>query len=284
MKTFLEISITVNGNQRELLIPTLAELGCQGFQETDDSLLCYIDKSSWSDKQSQSLNAELKNILRIISVNTVIKFRDIVEENWNETWERTIKPIEIGNNLVIKPSWCDYENINNKIIIQIDPKMSFGTGYHETTRLTLRLLEKYVRVGCSVLDVGTGTGILAIAAVKLGAKYATGTDNDEWSINNANENIIVNQVEDKIEISNRGLSEFPDASYDVLTANLTLNTNIEFLDEFRRILRTNGILLLSGLLNKDKEEMIQHLMAKRFSIIEILTENDWIAIASQISL
>lgn len=284
---YLEISISANQVQQELLIPTMIELGCDGFQEMDNSLLCYIDKSRWTNEKYLSLKNDLKRILQIVSVNSAVEFREIVEENWNEQWERSLRPIEVGDKLAIKPSWCDYENNDNRIVIQIDPKMSFGTGYHETTRLTLRLLEKYIDVGFSppkadsMLDVGTGTGILAIAAIKLGATSAVGIDNDKWSIDNANENVIANRVDDKIEISDKTLTEFTDGSYNLIAANLTLNTNIELLDEFRRILCGDGTLLLSGLLDKDKEEMIQHLTAKRFSVIELISENEWIAIAAK---
>jgi ribosomal protein L11 methyltransferase len=279
MKTYLEISISANQEQREILIPTMVELGCEGFQETDFSLLCYLDKSHWNNDKYQFFKDQLKNILRTVFPNASISFREIVEKDWNEEWERTIQPIEIGNRLVIKPSWCQYSNVDNRIIIHIDPKMSFGTGYHETTRLTLIMIEKYLTAGYSVLDVGTGTGILAIAAVKLGARAAVGIDNDEWSIENANDNIITNQVSDRITITTKQLNEFLSSSFDLVTANLTLNTNIELLQQFSKVLKPNGILLLSGLLQKDEDKMLRHLNEKNFRVLEILRENEWIAIA-----
>ena len=229
MKSYLEISIASNEKQRELLIPTMTELGCEGFQETDTSLLCYLEKSRWNDKKFESLKADLKKILQTISVNAAVQFREFSEENWNERWEQTITPIEIGKRLVIKPSWSEYNNTQNRIVIQIDPKMSFGTGYHETTRLTLQLLEKHLKSDITMLDVGTGTGILAIAAVKLGASSATGVDIDEWSIENAKENVVNNSVQGQVTISNTPLREFQPHSFDLITANLTLNTNISYL-------------------------------------------------------
>ena len=281
MKTYIEISISADESQRELLIPTMVELGCEGFQEIDNALLCYVDKIRWTNERNELFKEQLKKLHQTISANASIQFREIIEENWNEQWERSIQPIEVGNKLVIKPSWCNYEKKNNRFVIQIDPKMSFGTGYHETTRLTLRLLEKYLHIESSMLDVGTGTGILAIAAIKLGARSAVGIDNDEWSIENARENVIINHVEDKVDISTKTLQEFPGSSFDIITANLTLNTNIDLLSGFKRLLQKSGVLLLSGLLASDKDKMMYAMQSNIFDVTEIISENEWIAIATK---
>jgi ribosomal protein L11 methyltransferase len=281
MKSYFEISITANERQRELLIPTLLELGCQGFQETESHLIGFLEKQDWSDDKFERLQIELRKILQTISVNAAIQFREVAEENWNEQWEKTIQPIEIGAKLVIKPSWCSHVNKDNRIIIQIDPKMSFGTGYHETTRLTLRLLEKHLTANSSVLDVGTGTGVLSIAAVKLGAKSAVGIDIDEWSIENAKENVAANSVAKNIVISSTPLHLLSSSSFDLITANLTLNTNIELLDQFYSRLFSKGLLLLSGLLQTDRDAMVNKLREHSFDVIEEITENEWTAIAAR---
>ncbi|MFI5252270.1 MAG: 50S ribosomal protein L11 methyltransferase [Bacteroidota bacterium] len=280
MKTYLEVSISASENQREMLLPTLIELGFQGFEETDTHLVSYLDKTRWNDGQIAKMRNDLKSLLREISVNADIQMREIREENWNALWEKTIQPIEVGNNLIIKPSWSDYHNIAGKIIVQIDPKMSFGTGYHETTRLTLRLLEKYLQPGNTLLDVGTGTGILAIAAVKLGAASAWGIDLDEWSIENAQENIASNGVSDKIAISNTPIDQI-NRNFHLIAANLTLNTNSELLPSLYNHLRDPGIILLSGLLTADAHVMRSRLQDNQFSIQEELFENEWIAIAAK---
>lgn len=286
-KTYLEISITANERQRELLIPIMLELGCQGFweptpagQETDAQLLCYIDKSLWNEGKSARLKEELKKILQTVLVDASIRFREIVEKNWNEQWERTIQPIEVGRRLVIKPSWSSYENREGRIVIQIDPKMSFGTGYHETTRLTLQLVEQYLQRNDGVLDVGTGTGILAIAALKLGASFAIAIDNDEWAITNARENVQINGLSDKIEITETPLNEIR-STFDVITANLSFHTIAELMKEFRKKLHGDGLLLLSGLLASDKKEILTCLEDTGFAVIETLAENEWIALAAR---
>ncbi|TAK63551.1 MAG: 50S ribosomal protein L11 methyltransferase [Bacteroidetes bacterium] len=280
-KTYLEVSITASSSQQELLIPTLIELGFQGFLEDDSGFKSYMDVSKWSEDRFNMLQNDLSSLLQTISSNAVFKFRTFQEENWNEQWEKSLRPVEVGEKIVIKPSWCEYDNVNKRIVIQIDPKMSFGTGYHETTRLTLQLLEKYLAFGSKVLDVGTGTGILAIAAIKLGASFAFGNDIDEWSIENAQENIIANGVSDKIDISYKSVQEISQNDFDIITANLTLNTNIELLPDFVRVLKPTGILLLSGLLQHDHEKMIEAITSQGLILLEELRENEWIALAAR---
>ncbi len=277
MKTYLEISISANKNQQELLIPTMTELGCHGFADTDTELLCYIDKSLWTDKKFEQLKYDMSKLLRIISSNSIIKFKDIEEENWNEQWEKSIDKLEIGNRIVIKPSWVEYTNTDNKIVIQIDPKMSFGTGHHETTKLTLQLLEKYIFDGASVLDIGTGTGILAIAAVKLGAKEALAIDNDEWSILNAKENVVANDLEDKIVVTDTALNFLNEAEYDIITANIMLTTIIEMLPETLKRLSQAGYVIFSGLLLIDETSFRQVIKKYKLKIIEIIYEGEWFA-------
>lgn len=281
MKTYLEISISAIKTQRELLIPTMVELGCHGFMETDSELLAYIDKGRIGSGSPDLFIEDLKKILQTISANLPISVREIKEENWNYLWEQSIKPIEIGKKIVVKPTWQNYDNPSGRIIIEIDPKMSFGTGYHETTRLTLRLAEKYVKPGDTVLDVGTGTGILAIAAVKLGASRAYGIDIDKWSINNATENVILNGLENKIKITGEDIEEIAISDFDILMANLTFNTNVELLPHFYRHIKDSGYLFLSGLLEKDGEAMEYELSVKNFKVLETVNEKEWIAIVSE---
>ncbi|RCK75186.1 MAG: Ribosomal protein L11 methyltransferase [Ignavibacteriae bacterium] len=280
MKTYIEISISANKTQQELLIPTMIEIGCHGFEERDNELLCYIDKSLWTDEKYDRLKSDLKKLLQTISSNSIIKISEIQETNWNAEWEKTITPIEVGKKLVIKPSWREYDKKEEKILIQIDPKMSFGTGYHETTRLTLQLLEKYIKNGDKVLDIGTGTGILAIAAIKLGANSALGIDNDEWALENANENIQANHLLNKIKISNQALNEINE-KFDLITANIMLTTIVDMLPEIERKLKDKGIVLFSGLLLEDEEKFKEAIKKHSIKILEKVSENEWLAFATQ---
>jgi ribosomal protein L11 methyltransferase len=278
METYLEIAIGAPEQQREILIAAMVELGCEGFQETESELLCYVKRGRLRGEAYERFQAELRALLAMFSSNATLRFREIADENWNEQWERTIQPIEVGQRFVVKPSWAHYDNVGGRIVLEIDPKMSFGTGYHETTRLMLLLMERYLHPGGSVLDVGTGTGILAIAALKLGARSAVGIDNDPWSIENAEENVAANAV--SVTISAAPLTACASSSMGMIAANLTLNTNLSMLGEFRRILSPGGLLLLSGLLLHDEAAMTDGLRRQGFLPVDRLVEHEWIALVA----
>lgn len=280
LRTYLEISIASTESQREILIPNLVELGCRGFQETDDALLCYFDKGRWDSSGYKRFKNDVRKILNMFSVHAEVSYREIEETNWNEEWEKSLKPIEVGTRFVIRPSWTKAVDRSGRIAILIDPKMSFGTGYHESTRLILGLLETQLTAGDLLLDVGTGTGILAIAAVKLGARAAVGNDIDEWALENALENITLNGVECSVTITEKTIESFPSSGFDTICANIMSTTILQMLPEFHRIAKPGGKLLLSGILTIERETIIAGLHSFHFDLREERTENEWIAIAA----
>ncbi len=280
MRIFLEVEIAATEFEREILLPDLVELGCEGFQDTETYLLCYFDKTHWDPAAYEQFKTSLHSILVKLQVDAEIRFSEIKERNWNEEWEQTLKPIEIGDRLVIKPSWSAYNNSSNRIIVQIDPKMAFGTGYHESTRLLISLIERYTLPGESILDVGTGTGILAITAVKLGAKSGMAIDIDPWAVENARENILLNGVEAGIIISDAALTSLEHWSFDSVYANITLVTIEELINEFHRVLRIGGKLFISGILTSDRGRALTLLNSSGFRYLADSRENEWIAIAA----
>jgi ribosomal protein L11 methyltransferase len=189
--------------------------------------------------------------------------------------------VEVSEKIIIKPTWREYGNREDKIIIEIDPKMAFGTGYHETTRLVLRALEKYIFPGCKMLDIGTGTGILAIASIKLGASKAIGIDTDEWSYQNAIENAIINNVADKFSAILGTIDNVDEDEFDIIAANINRNTILEILDKISTKLKSRGIFILSGILTSDKRMTEERLKLDGFELLEILSENEWIAMVSR---
>ena len=280
MKTFLRISVSGSRSQAESLLPSLIELGCLGFQETDTHLIGYVELPS-PPGESDRLKAAFSDVLRRISVNAEVTFEEVADRNWNAEWERTIRPIEVGARIAITPSWCEYRNDSGRIVLTIDPKMSFGTGYHETTRLMLILIERYIGAGMFVLDVGTGTGILAIAAVKLGAGSATGTDTDEWAVDNAVENVRLNHAEALVGIHHGSIPGTLPARPGMICANLTLNDLTTLLPRFRELLPGGGLLLVSGLLAGDEGPIGSALRRAGFTIVETVRENEWLAICAR---
>ena len=209
---------------------------------------------------------------------------NIVEDkNWNEEYEKNVKVIEVSERLVIKPSFKEYNTKGNQIVITIDPKMSFGTGEHETTKLILTILEKYISPGDFVLDVGSGTGILAIASVLLGGKKAIGIDNDEWCLLNGNENVKLNSLEEKVEIRLGEISQIEEKNFDLILANINKHILLEVATHIKSKIKKTGKLILSGLLESDADEILSIYSLSQFEMIEKKQFGDWIAIVFKVS-
>lgn len=276
----IEVEISADPALLENLSAILGQLGFEGFWEEAETLRGYISASRWSPR----LEEEVRSVTLLIARTSAtaaprIAVREIATQNWNREWEKTIQPIRVTDRIVIAPTWHPVEPEANDIVLTIDPKMSFGTGYHETTRLVLQLLEPRVRTGMTVLDLGTGTGILAIAALRLGAAHATGVDVDEWSYENALENVRLNGVTDRARILQGDLSAVPAGRFDMIFANIQLNVIEPILPDLRERLAPKGSILLSGLLLTDEERISAALVRAGLAAVERRTENEWLALA-----
>jgi ribosomal protein L11 methyltransferase len=278
----IEVAIEAEEELRDRIVALLGQLGFEGFWEDGSVLRSYISESRWTPAMPDEVERTVNLITRSSrSTRPAITTRRIQEQNWNEEWEKTIRPIHVSERTVITPSWHPYEAAAGELVLTIDPKMSFGTGYHESTRLILRLLEQNIRTGDSVLDMGTGTGVLAIAAVKLGAADATGIDIDEWSYDNACENIRLNHVEDRVTILHGDITTTPAGPFTLILANIQRTVLLEMLPALVRRLRAGGRLLLAGLLHDDREIMVEQLGREGMTLLEEVSENEWIAIAAR---
>lgn len=271
---YIKLVISIDDNYQETLISELLEMEFDAFEQLDGRIITYVPKERFSDVHRE----RIEGILRVYPGDGFIETEEVVaDQNWNEEWEKTIEAQSIGK-FYVKPTWHRGSAPADSILLEIDPKMAFGTGYHETTRLMLKLMPDLVNKDDLVLDAGTGTGILAIAAVKLGATQAFAFDIDEWSITNTKENILLNGVEDQVSVRKGSLGIIPSGSaYDVIFANIERNTILEMLPKLQQLLKKNGRMLLSGLLKKDEEPVSQKLEELDFKIREIRHENEWIA-------
>jgi ribosomal protein L11 methyltransferase len=278
-ETYLDIHIAVPPDEqiRELIPSAFADYPFEGFVEDDRGIHCFIKKDAWTVPVEPLIRefAELYNIPFIEYLGTT----EIKHRNWNEEWEKTIQPIHVSDRFIITPSWHPVEG-SGKTVIIIDPKMTFGTGYHETTRLVMRMMETHVRTGMNVLDVGTGTGILAIGAAALGARHIIGVDIDEWSLENGIENAERNNVSDRIDIRIGSLETVPENDFDLILANIIRKTILELLDQMIEKLAPNGTILFSGLLVSDREAIESALNERGFAVTSVQQENDWIAMAA----
>ena len=202
----------------------------------------------------------------------------IDEEDWANSWKQYYKPIRIGNHVVIVPEWEDYDADTDDVIIRMDPGMAFGTGTHETTRLCALLIERYMVADSQVLDVGTGSGILAVTASKLGAKSVFACDIDPAAIKVARENIVLNEVGNvTCEVSD--LLKNVTGVYDFISANIVADIIIRMAPDAGKYLKKNGILITSGIINTQADEVKRVLESYGFAVIDTVTENDWVAYA-----
>jgi len=265
----------------DLITGQLALLGFEGFQQEEDALLCFAKASKWNRSMERSLQELLSGFKKEFpSCDLVYSRRTIQEKNWNARWERSVGIVEVTPHMIIKPSWKKLRKKDRgKVVLVIDPKMSFGTGHHESTRLCLFLAEEHMKKNCRVLDVGCGTGVLSIAAAKLGARSVTGIDNDEWSVMNSKENVRLNRVDRTVRIAKRDVSNLPAGRYDLVLSNIDLPTNIKAIRSYREKLKPGGTLILSGLLTADLPSMLASLPSAGFVPVEFLEENEWVAVA-----
>lgn len=267
----IELTLHVADRLHEFLIAELADLDVESFVQEEDCLLAYLPAPRWNDVKRE----HVERWLLAHGAGAPVEERIVEPQNWNAQWEETLRPIAVGPFLV-KPTWTSEPPEHaGQIVLEIDPKMSFGTGYHESTRLVLRLLPELVRAGDRILDAGTGTGILAIAALKLGAASAVAFDVDPWAQENAVENIYLNDVAGRAEFRAGSIEVVPEAGFDLLLANINRNVLLDLLPAFAEKTRAGGRLVLAGLLRKDRDRMLEAAAAHRCTLAREAAEGDW---------
>jgi len=271
--SYIKLTIYVSAPYQEMLIAELLDMDFYGFEQFDDRIEAYIDKKRFDDVNRE----QIEQILSLHPEAPDFEIEEIEERNWNSDWEKGIQPLEVGP-FFIRPTWSNKEPGKDQILMEIDPKMSFGTGYHETTRLMLKKLANLDLTGKKVLDAGTGTGVLGIAALKLGAASVFAFDIDPWSIRNASENALINSVSDKFEIREGGAEVIPETEFDLAAANINRNEIIRILPVLEKAVAENGHILLSGLLKTDKDMVLKKIKELKLKYINEVSENEWILI------
>lgn len=205
----------------------------------------------------------------------------VYEEDWANNWKKYYKPTKIGKSIVIKPIWEDYSKSENEIVIEMDPGMAFGTGTHETTRMCIEAIEKYVTKDTRVFDIGTGSGILAITAAKLGAKEVVGVDLDPVAVDSAKGNVAFNNL-NNIKILEGNLMDVVEGSAEVVVANIIAEVIILLCEDVKKFLKSNGYFIASGIIKDRKEDVISKLEAVGFKIIEANTLGEWVCIVASL--
>ena len=205
------------------------------------------------------------------------------DEDWANNWKKYYKPLEIGEKLAIVPEWEDYDN-DNRVVIKINPGMAFGTGTHESTYMCLELLEKYVNKDDDIFDIGCGSGILAIAGLKLGAKKALLVDIDEKCIDASHENAGLNDLEDKMEIKKGNLLDVVKGRADLIVSNIIAEIIVDEIKNLKNHMDKGGIFITSGIIKERRQMVIHALEENGFEIIDELEKNNWVAIVGRLNV
>jgi ribosomal protein L11 methyltransferase len=277
MKNFFSYKIYTHPFDPELLSGIMWEFEITGLLENDDHITIFVSgNSATTEEQIAETMNKLKNDNLIESFR--IEKEIIEDKNWNEIWEKSREVIRVSDSIVIKPTFKAFSAEPDEIVLTIDPKMSFGTGEHQTTKLILRLLERYVKPGMKVLDVGSGTGILSIAAIKLGAEKTVAVDFDEICLDNCKENCVLNGVVNSVQILTGEIDDVDEKDFDLVLANIQKNVLLEIAEKIKSKLKTNGVVILSGLLESDKISIEKKYHSLGFKTECVDTTDEWLAV------
>ena len=271
MSTTIQVSIEVADEAvKDMMIAELADLGFDGFEETETGLFSYIDSAKFDAEVTSGLADLVSRYGASYTSNAIDK------QNWNALWESNFEPVLVDDFVGVRANFHEPFNGQVEHDIIITPKMSFGTGHHGTTYSVMQLMRGIDFKGQSVFDFGTGTGLLAILAHKLGASYVLGVDNDDWCIENASENIVVNNTQN-IEIQKVNDANL-NKKFTIIIANINKNIILDNLAFLADATVPGGVVLLSGLLVEDEPEIEAACAALGWKHQETRTRNNWIAL------
>jgi ribosomal protein L11 methyltransferase len=267
----IELKVAIADEPGEELIAELADRGFDAFQHEEGTLTAWGRAGTETDAARAWLAAWLGD--RAPAVRP--QWRELPEQNWNALWEASVQPVAAGP-FVVLPSWASPRQEHRGLIpLRIDPKMSFGTGHHASTRLALELLGPRVAAGARVLDVGTGTGILALGALKLGASTAIGCDIDSWSVPNARECAELNSLSDRFEVRHGDLDAITETSFDLVLANIIRAVLVPMLPALTNHMRPGATLILAGLLGTERDAVVEAAASTGLALDGEGREGEW---------
>jgi ribosomal protein L11 methyltransferase len=275
---YYEFTITVPDESREAVTNRLSEIGSVGTFEREEKIIAYFEDSGQIDRICEEL-AGFKDALSSAGLDPSLSFDFVLlpEQDWTETWKETFTPIDVANNFTVIPSWVEHETARIPIII--DPGMVFGTGHHASTQICLTLIEKYaakVSRG-TFLDIGTGSGILAIGAARLGFRKVVAVDTDPLAVDNAQRNAELNGLEKMTVL--KGDVTAAEGQFDLITANLISNVLITIAREIVSRMSPGSIAILSGMLPGQEDAVLETYQRARLDMIEKVAAGNWITLA-----
>lgn len=242
----------------------------------------YLPVDSDFQGRRRGLEAGLADLENRCAVRTEVIYAETSDEDWAESWKRFFKPIRIGNRLVIKPTWQQYTHEAGDIVLEIDPGMAFGTGTHPTTSLCIEGIERYLKPGDTFLDIGTGSGILMIAAAKLGASRMLGVDIDPMAVEVAGENLRRNGIPEEVfSLQQTRLCRGIRDRFRIVVSNILSEVVLELLEELNPVLAEGGIFILSGIAEEKAPAVLEKMERKGFHAIEIRKKEGWAAVLGE---
>lgn len=305
-----KITLEIREEVEDIVISTLADIGLEGAEIQDKQPLSeqdkkqmfvdilpdmpeddgvaylnfYLDEDEDVNAMLEKVKAELEELRMFVDIGSgMITLSQTEDKDWINNWKTFFKPFRAADDIVIKPTWEEYKKEKDSdILIEIDPGIAFGTGSHETTKLCIQALDKYVKNGDSVLDVGCGSGILSIAALKLGAKHATAIDIDEVAVKVAAENMAVNHIPssdytlyDGDLISNAFLKVKAGTGHDIVVANILADVIIPLTGVVKPHLKKGGLYITSGIIDTKEAEVRETLIENGFEILDVTYMKEW---------
>ncbi len=275
MQEYINVVVAVNEEEFDLVTAAVSDYQFIGITEGLDELTLCFDRP----ENEEDFIGKLKDdIEQYASTASNFRYEVVQRKNWNEEWEKSLKPAYIGDSIVVVPEHLA-DSVDAELTIVVTPKMSFGTGHHQTTALVLGFLQEHVAPGQRWIDAGTGTGVLAIGAIKLGAGSVFAFDFDEWSVANTLENLSLNQVSSTQCIvleADVFTVELPIS--DGIVANLHRHVILPNLDRFYTALESGGPLIVSGLLKYDVDEVVTEAQRVGFQFLETRIDGEWAAV------
>lgn len=294
---WVEVSIEAPEDLTDAVSNFMTEIGAQGVYEeslevqdqgdfsssdTAQTVKAYLPQDIRLDHRLAALDTYLQSLANLFPHHPKPSFSTVIvtDADWAEGWKKYFKPLRATKNIVIKPTWERYTPVGHDIVIEMDPGMAFGTGQHASTRMCLEALEEVLLHDNTgkfrqVLDVGSGTGILGIAAAKLGAQRVLCVDIDKQATDISKENIIINQVEDRVEAVTRDVAAMHE-TFGLIVANLTAKVLIKFRLHIASLLEPGGILIISGIIEQNREDIESHFFMDPFVSQRNLTEKEWL--------
>jgi len=250
------------------------------FIVNDLAITAYFPKNAYSQKRQEMVTNRFSEFFSgREDVIYNISFYDLADEDYIDNWKKYVFTTRISERFVVKPTWREYEKEEGDLVIDLDPGRAFGTGTHPTTYLCIRLMEKYIKVGQDVIDVGTGSGILMVAADKLGAKEIWGVDIDPDAVEVAQENLDLNGVsrdKTKVLVGNL-LNVVENKKFEVVVANILADVILLLLKDISKVIEKDGTLILSGIINDKKNLIMEECRKIGLTVVEVIEDKEWVA-------